>query len=65
MGDTIRCISPVDGSLYAEMPIATQEDIEKTFAAARAAQQKWRKTPIPERAEICNRMVDAMLAMRK
>jgi len=64
MGDTIRCISPVDGSLYAEMPIATQADIEKTFAAASAAQQEWRKTPISERAKICNRMVDAMLAMR-
>lgn len=65
MSDVIRCISPVDGSVYAEMPIASQRQVEETFAAARAAQAAWRKRPIAERAAICNRAVDAMLAMRE
>ncbi len=65
MSDVIRCVSPVDGSVYAEMPIASQRQVEETFAAARSAQAAWRKTPIAERAAICNRAVDAMLAMRE
>ena len=64
MSDVIRCVSPVDDSVYVELPIATAGEIEKTFAAAHAAQAKWRKTAIAERAAICEKAVDAMLAMR-
>ncbi len=64
MGDVIRCVSPADGSVVAEFPVAAEREIEETFAAARAAQAQWRKVPVAERAAICERAVDAMLAMR-
>ncbi len=64
MAETIKCISPVDGSLYASRPVASRKDIAATFAAAHAAQAKWRKVPLKERAAHCLAAVEAMLAMK-
>ena len=63
MTNTVQCISPVDGSLYAERPVAGDKDIEGTCAAARRAQGEWRRVPLAERAKYCARAIDAMLAM--
>ena len=60
---TVQCISPVDGSVYAERPIAGAKDIETACARARAAQAEWRNASVAERAEYCGRAVNAMLAM--
>ncbi|HEY7749710.1 MAG TPA: aldehyde dehydrogenase family protein [Aestuariivirgaceae bacterium] len=62
--ETIRCVSPVNGKIYAERPVAARNEIAATFAAARAAQDKWKRLPISERAKHCSAAVDAMLAMR-
>ncbi len=59
----VQCISPVDGSLFAERPLASADEINKACRSARAAQADWRAAPVAERAEICNRAVDAMLGM--
>lgn len=64
MSAIIRCISPVDGRLYAERPAATTAAVDAALAAARAAQAAWRRVPVPERAAVVGRAVDAMLAMR-
>lgn len=64
MAETIKCISPVDGSLYASRPVASRKDIAATFAAAHAAQAKWRKVPLKERAAHCLAALEAMLAMK-
>jgi acyl-CoA reductase-like NAD-dependent aldehyde dehydrogenase len=64
MAETIKCVSPVDGSLYASRPVASRKDIAATFAAAHAAQAKWRKVPLKERAVHCLAAVEAMLAMK-
>ena len=64
MAESIKCISPVDGSLYASRPVATKKDIAATFAAAHAAQDKWKRLPLKERAAYCSAAVDAMLAMK-
>ena len=64
MAETIKCISPVDGSLYARRPVASRKDVAATFAAAHAAQAKWRKVPLKERAAHCLAAVEAMLAMK-
>src|SRR5258706_7292395 len=63
MSETIRCISPVDGRVYAERPAATQAEIESALARAGSAQRQWRRTPIADRARYCSAAVDAMLAM--
>lgn len=62
---TIQCISPIDGSVYAERPIASAEQIQACFAASRTAQPAWKRLSIQERAQYCNAAVDAMLAMKE
>jgi acyl-CoA reductase-like NAD-dependent aldehyde dehydrogenase len=63
MAEKITCISPVDGRVYASRPVASRKQIARTFAAARAAQQKWKRLPLAERAAYCTAAVDAMVAM--
>ncbi len=64
MAHIIRCVSPVDGRVYAERPSASPAQIEAAIAAARKAQVEWRRVPVQERAAFVSRAVDAMLAMR-
>ena len=65
MADTIRCISPIDGRVYAERPAAEDDAIAAALTRAREAQRAWRRTALPERARLCTAIVDAMLAMRE
>ncbi len=60
---TVKIISPVDGSLVAERPLATDAEVDAALARARDARRAWRSTPIAERAALCTAAVDAMLAM--
>ena len=59
----VQCVSPVDGSVYAERPLSSAGEITAACESARAAQADWRNMPISERARYCTRAVDAMLAM--
>ena len=52
-----RTISPVDGSVYVERPLAAAAAIENTLARAVEAQKLWKKIAVAERVEICRRMV--------
>lgn len=62
--NSIRLISPVDGSLYAERPYASSSQLEQALTEARQAQRAWRELSIEQRAGYCLRAVDAMLAMQ-
>ncbi|MFZ1387893.1 MAG: aldehyde dehydrogenase family protein [Thiolinea sp.] len=62
---TIQCISPIDGSVYAERPVASAEQIQTCLAASRTAQPAWKRLSIQERAKYCNAAVDAMLTMKE
>ncbi|MBI3674210.1 MAG: aldehyde dehydrogenase family protein [Rhizobiales bacterium] len=64
MAESIKCISPVDGRVYASRPVATRKSIAAAFASAHAAQAKWKRLPLPERAAYCAAAIDAMLAMK-
>lgn len=58
------CISPVDGSLVAARPYATDDQICAAVAAARAAQADWRTKSLSDRAALCHAFVDVMLSMQ-
>jgi acyl-CoA reductase-like NAD-dependent aldehyde dehydrogenase len=45
----IVCISPVDGSIVARRPIATDLEIGRALVAARQAQQEWSRVSLAER----------------
>lgn len=59
---TIRTLSPIDNSLYAERPAHTAADIAAVLERARAAQSTWGKVPLEERCSMVRRMVDAVTA---
>lgn len=62
--NSIRLISPVDGSLYAERPYASSSQLEQALSGAREAQRAWRELSIEQRAGYCLKAVEAMLAMQ-
>jgi acyl-CoA reductase-like NAD-dependent aldehyde dehydrogenase len=64
MTDRIRVISPVDGEVLAERPLASAHEIEETLARARSAAPAWRALPVAERAALLSRAVDAFVARK-
>jgi acyl-CoA reductase-like NAD-dependent aldehyde dehydrogenase len=46
---TLRCISPIDGSVYAERPAMSLEEATAAVAGARDAQRAWAARPLAER----------------
>ena len=65
MAHTLRTITPVDGSVYVERPLATPQDIDAALDAAVEAQKAWRRVPVTERQAILSRAVDAFVARRE
>lgn len=61
---TIQCITPVDGSIYAERETANADAIQQALSAAQAAQKIWKNTPIAERQALCGKAVDAFVARK-
>ncbi len=62
MSQTLKCITPVDGSVYVERPLAGDKEIAEALAGARAAQAAWRHTPLAERQACLTKAVDAFVA---
>jgi acyl-CoA reductase-like NAD-dependent aldehyde dehydrogenase len=60
----IKVISPVDGSVFVERPLAKAADIESALERARLAQRSWRTVPVSERALLLNRFCDLFEAQR-
>lgn len=55
MTQTLRCISPIDQSIYAERPVHSDREVESIIARGRSAQRDWAMRPLQER-------VDAVMA---
>ncbi len=62
MSRILKIVTPVDGSVYAERPAATPQQVDAAIALAAKAQQSWRRTPLAERLAIATRFVDAFVA---
>ena len=52
MTSTIRCVSPVNGEVYAERPALSPEEAMAVVARAREAQRAWAATPLAQRIEL-------------
>jgi acyl-CoA reductase-like NAD-dependent aldehyde dehydrogenase len=64
----IQCISPIDGSVYAERPVMALEPAADAVARAKKAQKSWAKRPLDERVQLVmkgvarlNEMVDEVV----
>ena len=63
MSDRVfRTVSPIDGSVVVERPLASDAEVEAVLARAVEAQRAWRNVPVAERAEACVRAVEWCVA---
>ena len=60
---TVKCISPIDGSLFAERPCLSQNQAFAATERARAAQAYWVRRPLRERIDLVRAGVAAIGAM--
>jgi len=52
MTQTLKCISPIDGSVFVERPLLTMEQANEAVARAKAAQKEWAARPLQERIDL-------------
>ncbi len=62
MNETLKTISPVDGSVYVERPLHTAHDIDRGLDTACRVQPHWAALSLASRCEILSRAVDAFVA---
>lgn len=60
-GQTVEVRSPLDGAPLAHIPQSTDADVEEAFRRARAAQERWARTPVKERERLLLRLHDLVL----
>ena len=60
---TVKCISPIDGSLFAERPCLSQNQAFAATERARAAQADWARRPLQERIDLVRSGVAAIGVM--
>jgi acyl-CoA reductase-like NAD-dependent aldehyde dehydrogenase len=65
MTETLKTISPVDGRLYVERPLATRAELDRILTRARDATRSWRDTPFERRAELVSAFVDRVLEKKE
>ncbi len=63
MTKTLKCISPIDGSVFAERTVAGIEQAVDSIEAARAALASWAARPLSERIDLVRAGVAALGAM--
>ena len=63
MTTTLTCISPIDGSVFAERPALSRDAAMEAAARARAAQPAWAARPLQERIDLVMAGVEAIGAM--
>ncbi|WP_294612277.1 aldehyde dehydrogenase family protein [uncultured Roseovarius sp.] len=52
MMQTLKCISPIDGSVFAERPVLSLEAAQAAAGRARTAQADWAARPLQERVDL-------------
>jgi acyl-CoA reductase-like NAD-dependent aldehyde dehydrogenase len=57
MHQIFQTITPIDGSVYVERPLATGNEVRRALERAQHAQKAWRQVPIEARAGICREAV--------
>ncbi len=60
-GETQAVVNPATGEVMAEVPKATEADVERAVAAARKAFETWVETTPRERSELLLKLADALI----
>jgi len=64
MAQTVQIISPVDGKVFAQRPVATDAAVDAALGRAVASQAGWRATPLASRARMLAAAVGHMNAAK-
>ena len=59
-----QTISPVDGRVYVERPLADAADIDRALGAAVSAQHDWRRLGVAGRCALLSKAVDVFVSRR-
>jgi acyl-CoA reductase-like NAD-dependent aldehyde dehydrogenase len=60
---SLRCVSPINGSVYAERPVADPATADAIVSSARSAQRDWAARPLNERIALVQAGVERLGAM--
>ena len=60
--EVIKIVSPVDGAVIAERNLATEDEVNSTLLLAVEAQVQWQAAAISERAKLCHKAIDCIVA---
>jgi acyl-CoA reductase-like NAD-dependent aldehyde dehydrogenase len=63
MSASVKLISPIDGSVYAERSYTSDAALDAAIAKARAAQAEWALVPVAERVKLVLGFLEVVLAM--
>jgi succinate-semialdehyde dehydrogenase/glutarate-semialdehyde dehydrogenase len=63
--ETFQVVSPIDGAVIAEVPVASKEDVERAIQAAARNKTSFRLTSDIERSELCHRISDEILKRKE
>ncbi|WP_108860255.1 aldehyde dehydrogenase family protein [Ruegeria sp. Alg231-54] len=63
MGQMLKCVSPIDGSVFAEREVLSRDAAFEAAARSRAAQAEWAARPLQERIDLVMAGVAAVGAM--
>jgi acyl-CoA reductase-like NAD-dependent aldehyde dehydrogenase len=63
MGQMLKCVSPIDGSVFAEREVLSRDAAFEVASRARAAQAAWAARPLQERVDLVMAGVAAVGAM--
>jgi len=63
MSNTLKCISPINGEVFAERPVMALEEVRDALARARVAQKEWAAKPLGDRIKAVQAGVEALGAM--
>ena len=65
MKESIKIISPIDGSIVAERPYSSPVEISKCLALANESKSIWKAKTIKERAFICHKAIDVLCSNKE
>ena len=61
----LKTISPIDNSLYVEIPYASESTIEYTLTSSHKAKTEWKNTSLQERKKLIEKFVESFLSNNK
>jgi len=55
-GNTFEVRNPATGELIGTVPVASEEDVDRAFRAAKRVQRDYALSPLKDRMDLCYRM---------